>query len=176
MRIRLAALFLLAVSLSGCILIRVTDHRVKVNRDGTGEAALRLIDLRSNADSDSLVGEEFKRLMAACTDSGLHSFAQNTRKVIGSQFIVRGDTLSLEVDYSFQDLQAVEGLRIARENMYVVVPQGREIVRTNGTVENWIENGKRIVWDREASRLLYVIREKNLPSSVSLARWYRGRR
>lgn len=54
----------------------------------------------------------------------------------------------------------------------MVVGEGRELVRTNGRAETWKQDAQRITWDADARRLMYVIREKNLPPSTSLARWY----
>ena len=49
------ALFLLAAGmLSGCILVRTTEHRISLRPDGGGEAVLRLIDIRSDETVDSL--------------------------------------------------------------------------------------------------------------------------
>ena len=55
MKTRLTVLLAVLVLLPGCILIRSTEHRISVNDDGTGEAVLRLIDLRSDEMADSLV-------------------------------------------------------------------------------------------------------------------------
>lgn len=169
-------LFLLATAvllLPGCILIRTTDHRIRVNSDGTGDAVLRMIDLRSDGTTDSAIVGDVNRLVTMFNDSGPMLFEQNTRKIQRKQFLVQGDTLSVEIVYNFQDLRAIEGLRVTPDNLYLVVEQQREIVKTNGSIEPWMEGARRIVWDRDATRILYTIREKFMPDTRPLAKWYR---
>lgn len=163
---------LLAILVQGCVLIRITEHRLKLNGDGSGEALLRLIDLRSDAPTDSLITRDFTQMMQAFDKYGTEEFEKGGRKIVNKQFIVRGDTLILEVSYTFTQLEAVEGLRSTKGGLYMVVGEGRELVRTNGRAETWKQDAQRITWDADARRLMYVIREKNLPPSTSLARWY----
>jgi hypothetical protein len=160
--------------LPGCILVRTTDHRIRVNTNGTGEAVLRLIDLRSDGTTDSAIATDVVRLVSMFNDSGPRFFEQNTRTIQHKQFLVQGDTLSLEIGYGFQDLTAIEGLRITPDILYLVVEQPRDIVKTNGRIEPWLEGSKRIVWDRDATRIFYTIRERFMPQTVPLAKWYRG--
>jgi len=53
-----------------------------------------------------------------------------------------------------------------------VVNEGREIERTNGSVESWVKGAKRIVWPRNAKHLMYQITEKKIPPARSLAPLY----
>lgn len=59
-----------------------------------------------------------------------------------------------------------------KDELFVVVSDGREIVRTNGSIQSWTKTSHRIVWPRNAKHLVYQIREKTLPESVSLAPLY----
>jgi hypothetical protein len=163
---------LLAIVLPGCILIRTTEHRVKLNDDGSGEALLRLIDIRSDEMTDSLVRRDFDMLMVGLEEKGVKEFEKAGRKVSTKQFSVHGDTLICEVAYTFETSAAVEGLRQTKDGFYLVVAEGRQIVKTNGKVETWKEGSERIVWNADARRLLYIIREKTLPASTSLAGLY----
>lgn len=166
-----AAVFL-GVLLPGCIVIRTTEHRIKLNSDGSGEALLRLIDIRSDAVTDSLVRRDFVMMMKGVEEQGVKEFERSGRTVTTKQFSVRGDTLMCEVSYTFQKVAAVEGLRQTADGLVMIVGEGREVVKTNGTVEAWQANGQRIVWDADAKRLMYVMREKTLPASTSLASLY----
>ncbi len=166
--------WLLALCLvPGCILIRTTEHRIKVNEDGTGEAVLRLTDLRSDASQDSLVARDFEILIASFQKEGIADFEKMGRKVTDKKLFLQGDTLVAEITYTFPSLDAVEGLRVTPDEIYVVVNQQRDIVRTNGTPQTWQEHQKRIRWDRNARRIYFRIRENSLPPSVSLAGLYR---
>jgi hypothetical protein len=164
---------LLGVLLPGCIFVRTTDHRLRMNTDGSGQALLRLIDIRSDQAVDSLVTRDFDEMMLAYNKPGIEEFERTGRRVTSKQFSVHGDTLILEIAYTFQKLEAVEGLRLTADGIYVAVGEGREIVRTDGKVESWKGGTKRIVWDTDASHLQYVIRETNAPPTVSLASLYR---
>lgn len=171
--IALAAAALL-VTASGCLQVRVTEHRIKLNKDGSGEHSLRMVDIRSDGATDSAVAHDY-RVMISSFDSGAEQeFAARGRSIVEKKLYTRGDTLFGELTYSFKELPAAEGLRVREDEIFVVVPPEREIVRTNGTIRGKEGEPRRIVWERDAARLLYVIRDRTLPPSVSLAPLYRG--
>jgi hypothetical protein len=161
------------IALPGCILIRSTEHRISVNDDGTGEAVLRLIDLRSDETADSLVQRDFRIMMSSYEKEGEKEFSRQGRTITGKKLYTRADTLYAEITYMFANLQAIEGLHVSDTEVYVVVPATRHVVRTNGEVESWTGDAKRIVWKPGVRRLLYQITENSLPASASLARYYR---
>ena len=156
----------------GCILVRTTEHRISINDDGTGEAVLRLIDLRSDETADSLVQRDFRIMISSYEREGAESFERDGRKITEKKLYTRGDTLYAEVAYTFESLIAIEGLHITDGELYVVVPDTREVIRTNGKLAPWLNNSHRIVWSRETRRIMFQIREKTLPASTSLARLY----
>ncbi len=159
---------------AGCIFVRVTEHRVRFNKDGTGEALLRLVDIRSDAETDSALVHDFNVLMTSFADKGPKEFEKTGRRIIRQQFLTRGDTLVAEIVYAFSGPEAIEGLRMDRDQMYVVIPEEREIVKTDGTVEAWTNNTQRVVWDRDDTRIAFVVREKVMPPTRSLAGLYRS--
>jgi hypothetical protein len=163
---------LAACCLSGCILIRTTEHRITLRPDGGGEAVLRLIDIRSDELVDSLAEGDFRIMMSSFEDEAIEDFEDAGRKVVAKRLFTRDDTLYAEIDYTFESLDAVEGLHVSNDELYVVVSESRDIVRTNGRVEPWQKTSQRIVWSRNAARLMFQIREKTLPPSTSLARFY----
>ncbi len=169
----LAVAALLILVVPGCIIVRTTDHRIRLNKDHSGQAVLRLIDIRSDETRDSLVARDFNQMMVAFGKPGVEEFEQTGRKITSKQFFVRGDTLILEIQYSFQSLDAIEGLRVSDEGVFIVVGEGREIVRTDGSVKSWRNDAKRILWDSNTSRMQYIIRDSQVPPSVSLAALYR---
>jgi hypothetical protein len=159
--------------LPACLIVRTTEHHIKLNKNGGGEAMMRLVDIRSDARTDSLVARDYAVMMASVQNEGVKEFEKGGRKVKSKLFYAGGDTLSAEIVYSFPNLEQIEGLKIKKDELFIVVNEGREIVRTNGSVKSWIKNGHRIVWPRDATRLMYVITETALPPSVSLASLYR---
>jgi hypothetical protein len=166
------SLLLLAFAFSGCILIRTTEHRVKLKEDLSGEATMRLIDLRSDGTADSTVEEDFRIMMSSFEGEGIKDFEKEGRKVTDRRFVVSGDTLSAEISYTFSHFGAVEGLHITKDEIYVLVGEGREVPKTNGKLTPGADKTTRIVWARSARRLLYQIMEKDLQPSVSLAQLY----
>jgi hypothetical protein len=161
-----------AVFLPACLLIRTTEHRIKLNENGSGEAMMRLIDIRSDAPTDSALARDYSVMMASIQKEGVTKFEQGGRKVTSKQFYASGDTLTAEIIYTFPNLDQVEGLKIRKDELFVVVNDGREIVRTNGKVKSWVRGSRRIVWPRDAKRLMYQVSEKALPGAVSLAPLY----
>ncbi len=162
------------IAVSGCLQVRVTEHRIRLNKDGSGEHSLRMIDIRSDGTTDSAVVHDY-RVMISSFDAGAEQeFAAKGRSIAEKKLYTRGDTLFGELTYTFKTLAAVEGLRVRGDELFVVVLPGREIVRTNGSIRGKEGETRRIVWERDAGRLVYVIRENTLPPSVSLAPYYRG--
>ncbi len=157
----------------GCILIRTTEHRITINEDGSGDAVLRLIDLRSDETVDSLIQRDFRIMLSSYESEGQEKFERDGRRISEKRLYARADTLYAEISYSFASLMDIDGLHVTETELYVVVPDGREVVRTNGRVAPWRGEDRRIVWKRDSRRLLFQIREKNLPPSTSLARLYR---
>jgi len=172
-RLVLAGILAGVVLIPGCILIRTTEHRISINEDGSGEAVLRLIDLRSDESVDSLIQRDFRIMLSSYEREGEDTFEREGRTITGKKLYARADTLYAEITYTFASFMAIEGLHATDEELYVVVPEGREVIRTNGEIRPWTGDALRIVWDRDASRLMFQIREKQLPPSTSLARLYR---
>ena len=168
-----AAIAAAACLLPACLLVRVTEHRIRVNENGGGEAVMRLTDIRSDGATDSSRVRDFGIMMASVEYNGAKDFERRGRRVTARDFMVNGDTLSAEISYTFPALESVEGLKKDADVIYVVVPEGREIVRTNGKTQPWVRNGQRITWPKDARRFSYVIREHEGRVGTSLASYYR---
>ncbi len=169
----LVPLLLLLFLAPGCILVRTTEHSIRLNKDGSGEARLRLVDLRSDGATDSAVVRDYGVLMGSLEKDGYKDFEQDGRKVSDAQFFLHGDTLGVEIRYAFKSLTAVEGLRVKPDELFMTVADTREVVRTNGRLSTADNKMQKISWPRNATRLSYVIREKQLPPTTSLAPLYR---
>ncbi len=113
-------------------------------------------------------------MMSSFDQEGAKDFEENGRKLTSKRLFTRNDTLFAEIGYTFTGLGAIEGLHVTDEELYLVVNDSRDVVRTNGRVEGWQKTSQRIVWNRDVGRLLFQIREKSLPPSTSLARFYEG--
>ncbi len=166
------AVIAFAAGLSGCILIRTTEHRINLQPDGSGEAVLRLIDIRTDELTDSLAERDFRILMTSFEQDEVEGFEEGRRKITSKRLFVRNDTLVAEIGYTFTGLEDIEGLHVTEDELYIVVNESREVVRTNGRVEPWQETSQRIIWSHDARRLVFRIQEKVMPPSTSLARMY----
>jgi hypothetical protein len=161
--------------LSGCLFVRETEHRIKVNEDGGGEAWVRLIDIRSDGTTDSSVTADLEDMLASSEGDVDKEFERRGRTLVAKKFLLKGDTLSAELQYSFRKLTSIEGLLVTSEELAIVVSQEREIVRTNGIVTAWHQNTQKISWPRDSERLFYRVRERVVPPSVMLGPKYRQR-
>jgi hypothetical protein len=172
MHLTLFCALAMLVALPGCLLVGTTEVRVRLNDDGSGEAVMRLVDIRSDAESDSAVAHDFQVMMSSFDEREAPDFKAHGRKVTRKRFFVQGDTLIAEVAYTFTSIEAVEGLRVRNDEMYLVVGEGRDLVETNGKVRTGEKGAIRVVWDKDAKRLMYQIREKSIPPSRSLVPLY----
>lgn len=168
----LVALFLV-LALPGCLLVRTTEHIITLKADESGEGIIHLIDIRSDARSDSLVRRDFDELMKAYGAKKVNEFEQYGRRITSKRLRLVGDTLMAEITYTFGFLGAIDGLRATKEEIIFVFGPGREVVRSNGKTSRTENDGTRITWKRDAERLLYEVRERELPQSTSLAFLYR---
>ena len=160
-------------AIPGCLVVRTTEHIVTVHEDRTGEGIVHLIDIRSDAISDSLVRRDFDELLKLYSADKFEEFEKYGRRITGKQLRVRGDTLMAEITYSFRTLDAVEGLRISKEGMFLVFGPDRVVTKTNGKMGQTDKQETSITWDINARRLVYEVSEKRLPPSKSLAALYR---
>lgn len=168
----LVSLIVLSVCVSGCLVVRTSENRIRLDEDGSGEAVLRLIDIRSDAVTDSGITADFNSMMTDYDRSSGEEFERDGRKITSRHFTVHGDTLIATITYTFPSLGSVEGLRVTGDEMFFVVEPGREVVSTNGSTRSGEGDRVEIVWDHDARYLVYQVREKSLPPSVSLASRY----
>jgi hypothetical protein len=139
---------------------------------GSGEGVVHLIDIRSTSLSDSLVQEDFDELMTAYGAAKVEEFETYGRTITGKRLRVRGDTLMAEVTYTFSSLGAIDGLRVTEDEMTMAFAADKEVTRTNGKMSQTADGGTLITWERDAERLVYEVREKQVPPSTSLAPLY----
>jgi hypothetical protein len=168
-----AAAFLL-FGASGCLEVRTTEHRIRINDDGTGDHSLRLIDIRSDGKTDSAVGSDYRDLVRSMKEELPKEFELKGRKILDTKLYARGDTLIGEISYAVREISQIEGLRITKEAFYVAVSPEREIVRTNGTIVPGEKGSSRIAWDLDARRIFYVLREREWGTGRMLGPWHRG--
>ena len=165
--------FIILLVVPGCLLVRTTEHIITLREDGSGEAVLHLIDIRSDASSDSLVMRDFNELMTVYGSKRIPEFEKYGRTVTAKRLRVRGDTLMAEITYAFLSTEAIDGLRVTRDEISFTFSEEREVLRTNGSTSRTDNQETRIVWPRDAKRLVYEVREKALPPSVSIVPLYR---
>jgi hypothetical protein len=167
--VRAVVLLPIMLTLPGCLVVRTTEHIVNLNADGSGEAIIHLTDIRSDAPTDSLFHADFNDLMKVYHAKKVDEFERYGRRITGKRFRVEGDTLMAEITYVFTSLEAIEGLRATKDELFLLFPPEREVIRSNGQVTMTPAQGTRISWSRDARKLVYVVREKQLPDSKSLS-------
>ncbi len=171
-RLQAVIAFTLVAGLQGCLMVRTTEHIITINDDRSGEGIIHLIDIRSDARSDSLVRRDFDDLIHLLKAKKVDEFERFGRIITTKKVQVRGDTLMAEVTYVFSSLSSIDGLRVTRDEMSLIFSPEREIIRTNGKLTHTNKDETIISWDHDARRLVYVVREKQLPISTSLVPLY----
>jgi hypothetical protein len=160
----------------GCLQVNTTEHRIKLNKDGSGEHMLRLLDIRSDGTTDSAVVHDFNALMTSYDEGVGKGFDGPGRTVIDRKLYTRGDTLVGEMTYTVKEPGAIEGLHVTEDELSVSVAPSRVIVKTNGRIRQDERGYQHIVWNRDAARLFYSIREKEMPPTVSLVAMFREKK
>lgn len=158
--------------LGGCLIVGTTEHTIRVQQNGSGEALLRLVDIRSDGVTDSLIAADLEELLHMRDAEFVPEFEREGRLISSKKLRVAGDTLIAEVAYTFNGLGAIEALSVRPEEVLLFVSAEREIVETNGTVADRPGGGWTIAWPRNERRLHYVIRERPPIAGVSLAPLY----
>jgi hypothetical protein len=170
----LFAAALLLLGASGCLEVRTTEHRIRINDDGTADHALRLIDIRSDATTDSGAGKDYRELVRSMKEELPKEFELKERRILDTKLYARGDTLIGEISYAVREISLIEGLRITKEALYVAVSPEREILRTNGKIVPGEKGASWIVWELDARRIFYVLREREWGTGRMLGPWHRG--
>jgi hypothetical protein len=164
----------LSVLFPGCLLIRTTEMHISIEENGGANVKMVLSDIRSDAPTDSERVRDYGIMMASLSAEGLHDLEEREELTfLDKKFFLRGDTLDAEVLYAVHRVETIEGLRTTADEFSVLVSRDREILSTNGRIERMSKTEQRIVWPPTARELSYVIRERSVSSSVSLASDYR---
>src|SRR5207249_645777 len=76
----IATMIVLLLGLPGCLLVRTSEHIITLNEDGSGEGVIRLFDIRSDGQTDSLVKVDFDDLMVAYGSEKVAEFERLVRE------------------------------------------------------------------------------------------------
>ncbi len=157
----------------GCIMISAVEHRIKVNPDGSGIAVITFLDFRSDAVDDSVYAEDFNLLLDVLAEETIKEFETDGKKILRKELYLSGDSLSLRVEYEFRSLRSIEGIRLSNDEIFFMVDEWRQILRTNGVVENESWGGKRMVWKAGTRQLSYLVEDVVPLKGRSLSQAYR---
>jgi hypothetical protein len=170
--VMVSAMVLFGLASPGCLFVRTSEHIITIGATGSGEGIIHLIDIRSTSPSDSLVRKDFDDLMKAYGAAKVEEFETSGRTITGKRLRARGDTLMAEITYTFNSLDAIDGLRVTQDELTLEFGPDRTVTRTNGKMSGTEDGGTLITWERDAERLVYEVREKETPPSTSLAPLY----
>ncbi|HEY4644015.1 MAG TPA: hypothetical protein VIH68_04785 [Bacteroidota bacterium] len=170
---RIVLFFAAALGINGCILVSAVDHQIRVNGNGSGVAVITFLDLRSDGLDDSTYFDDMNVLLDLLGREEIEEFEKDGKEILKKEFLLSGDTLSLRVEYEFKNLQTIEGVRETNEEIFFVVNESRQIVRTNGNIKGDPSGGKRMVWQTGSRFLSYLVKDAIPPKGRSLAQAYR---
>jgi len=111
-----------------------TEHRVNLHPDGSGEAVLRLIDIRSDETSDSLAERDCRIMMSSFEQEGVKDFEDNEfeqvptieKRVVelvkaGKNDEARQYVTSCTNDYAYAAMKRWEDMK---STMWLIVSRG----------------------------------------------------
>lgn len=144
--------------LNGCLLFQSVSYEITPNKKGGGSAVVTIKDIRSDAiDSEELELDKENLFDFMYASDDFISQMKDEGKIITSrELFAEGSTLSGKINFSFGDIELVEGIIYQDPYYFLTIPAEDSIISTNGEVIV-SEEYKRIMWDKSIKTLKFTM-------------------
>ena len=151
-------IFLLLVSIQGCLSFNTISYDIVLNEDGTGSATALIKDIKSLSKTDSEFDEDKQYLFVYIYKSSdfIKELKHEGKNIKSRELFADGNKLNGRAEFTFTDISDVEGIQTDEGFYYSVFSLGDSIVSTNGTIII-ADDHKKILWDKSFKNLKFEI-------------------
>jgi hypothetical protein len=174
-KIIIKALFVLTILLNGCLTFNTISYEVHLDQDGDGTVNVFVSDIRSDAFNQKELDEDKKNLFDFLlkSDSFIQQMKEEGKLITKRELKIEGGKLNGKVEYSFNEINNVEGIVYESPYYFLTVAPADSILSTNGQVMV-SDDYKRIVWDNSIKVLKFkmFVSQTEGSSLTSMAQFY----
>lgn len=149
---------LLILNFTGCLSFNTINYDISINEDGTGSAVAVIRDIKSLSKTDAEFEEDKNYLFEYILESAdfLKEIKKEGKNIKTRKLYASGNELNGRAEFTFTDINDVEGIQKDEEFYYQVFTLKDSIVSTNGTIIV-SEDHKKILWDKSFKSLKFEI-------------------
>jgi hypothetical protein len=178
MKSKFVILFLsgLTLLLGGCLTFNTISYEVHLNPDGDGNVHVFINDIRSDAFNQKELDEDKKNLFdfLLSSDDFIRQMKEEGKFITKRELKVEDGNLNGIVEYSFDEINSVEGIVYESPYYFLTVAPTDSILSTNGQVMI-SEDYKRILWDNSIKVLKFkmFVSQTEGSSLMPMAKFYK---
>ncbi|HSL90736.1 MAG TPA: hypothetical protein VK870_15640 [Ignavibacteriaceae bacterium] len=175
-KIIITALFVLTLLLTGCLTFNTISYEVHFDDYGDGTVKVLVNDIRSDAFNQKELDEDKNNLFEFLlkSDNFISQMKDEGKFITNRELKVEDGKLNGKVEYSFDEINNVEGIVYESPYYFLTVAPADSILSTNGQVMV-SEDYKRIVWDNSIKVLKFkmFVSQTEGSSLTSMAQFYK---
>lgn len=175
-KLLIAGLFTFTFLLNGCLTFNTISYEVHLDQDGDGTVNVFVSDIRSDAFNQKELDEDKKNLFDFLlkSDSFIQQMKEEGKFITKRELKIEGGKLNGKVEYSFNEINNVEGIVYESPYYFLTVAPSDSILSTNGQVMV-SDDYKRIVWDNSIKVLKFkmFVSQTEGSSLTSMAQFYK---
>ncbi|MBS4033395.1 MAG: hypothetical protein KGZ85_02925 [Ignavibacterium sp.] len=172
----ITALFVLTILLNGCLTFNTISYEVHLSPDGDGTVNVFVNDIRSDSFNQKALDEDKKNLFDFLlkSDNFIQQMKDEGKFITKRELKVEEGKLNGKVEYSFDEINNVEGIVYESPYYFLTVAPTDSILSTNGQVMV-SDDYKRIVWDNSIKVLKFkmFVSQTEGSSLTSMAQFYK---
>lgn len=149
---------LILVGLQGCLSFNTISYDISINVDGTGTAIAVIKNIKSFSKTDAEFEEDKNYLFEYILESPdfLKEIKKEGKNIKFRKLYASGNELNGRAEFTFTDINDVEGIQKDDDFYYHVLALKDSIVSTNGTII-MSDDHKKILWDKNFKNLKFEI-------------------
>jgi len=175
-KIIITVLFVLTILLNGCLTFNTISYEVHLSPDGDGTVNVFVNDIRSDSFNQKDLDEDKKNLFDFLlkSENFVKQMKDEGKNITSREIIIEDGKLNGIVEYSFEEINNVEGIVYESPYYFLTVAPSDSILSTNGQVMV-SDDYKRIVWDNSIKVLKFKMFVTKTEGSnlTSMAQFYK---